>query len=246
MPSDPPYVPYGADFYKEHPKLCAPDDYWGQVKRTVAGQPVSEEQIQLIVDAVVAGLALGEDDVLLDLCCGNGALTTRIVDHCQRAVGVDFSAALIAVAERAFANPRQAYHLGEVLGWVRSQPSPDPQYTVGLCYGSFSYLPRRDAGALLGEVCDRFPHIRRVFIGNLPDRNRAADFFAGRASTPGEADRHDTQIGVWYTPDDFVRMGSAAGWDVEIRRMPDQFYGRAIRFDAVLRRSASVGPGPTV
>ncbi len=236
MSNDPPYVPYGADFYKEHPKLCAADDYWGQVKRTVAGKPVSEQQIQLIVDAVVAGLELTEDDRLLDLCCGNGALTTRIAEQCRGSVGVDFSAALIDVAQRAFAGPTQAYHLGEVLSWVRTQPSPTEDPTVALCYGSFSYLPATDGRALIAEVQERFPRIRRFVIGNLPDRRCSAEFFANRSYTPGLEDRHDSQIGVWYDPAEFVAMGAATGWDVEIRRMPADFYASAIRFDAVLRR----------
>src|SRR5262245_10350175 len=62
--------------FKNHPQTCDPDDYWGQVKRTVGGQPVSQEQIDLIVAAVKRGLQLGPEDTLLDICCGNGALTT--------------------------------------------------------------------------------------------------------------------------------------------------------------------------
>ena len=65
-------------FYKEHPKTCEPDDFWGQVMRTVNGKPVGEEQIQMIIDSVISTLEITESDVLLDLCCGNGALTDRL------------------------------------------------------------------------------------------------------------------------------------------------------------------------
>jgi len=30
--------------YKEYPKTLDPDDVWGQVRRTVNGKPVSEDQ----------------------------------------------------------------------------------------------------------------------------------------------------------------------------------------------------------
>lgn len=70
-------------FYKEHPKTCARDDFWSQVKRTVNGKPVSQDQIEMIVDAVISGLSLGMDDRLLDLCCGNGALTRYFFARCS-------------------------------------------------------------------------------------------------------------------------------------------------------------------
>ncbi len=47
--------------YKEYPKTLPPDDLWGQVRRTVYGKPVSEDQIQMMVDAIVAGLELRPD-----------------------------------------------------------------------------------------------------------------------------------------------------------------------------------------
>lgn len=61
--------------FKEHPKTVAQDDFWAQVKRTVNGQPVSQEQIDMIVARVKSGLILQRGDKLLDLACGNGALS---------------------------------------------------------------------------------------------------------------------------------------------------------------------------
>ena len=42
-------------FYKEHPKICSPDDFRGKFKRTANGTSVSQDQIDMIV-AVVVGL----------------------------------------------------------------------------------------------------------------------------------------------------------------------------------------------
>mgnify|MGYP003351999754 CR=1 FL=1 len=53
--------------YDEHAKSCAPDDFWGQVKRTVGGQPVTPCQIDMIVGSVRKGLTLLPQDTLLDL-----------------------------------------------------------------------------------------------------------------------------------------------------------------------------------
>lgn len=80
----------------------APEDFWVQVKRTVKGQPVSQDQIDMIVSAMTAALDLSPDDILLDLGCGNGALTTYFFHRCRGGLGVDFSEFLISVARRNF------------------------------------------------------------------------------------------------------------------------------------------------
>jgi hypothetical protein len=50
--------------HKEFPKTCAADDFFGQVKRTVHGKPVSDEQIVMIIAGIRAGLKLSPKDAV--------------------------------------------------------------------------------------------------------------------------------------------------------------------------------------
>ena len=68
-------------FHKEYPKTLDPDDLWGQVRRTVNGKPVSDAQIALIVAAIRDGLQFSKEDVVLDLACGNGALSSYFFER---------------------------------------------------------------------------------------------------------------------------------------------------------------------
>ena len=77
--------------YKDYPKTVPEEDFWGQVRRTVNGKPVPEEQIKMIVDAILAGLALRPEDNCLDIACGNGYLSSYLFPHCQSLFGVDAS-----------------------------------------------------------------------------------------------------------------------------------------------------------
>ena len=88
--------------YDEHARTCAPDDFLGQIRRTVQGVPVSDNQIQMICAAMGAGLSLKPDDVLLELACGNGALSTFLFDLCKGYLGIDLSEYLISVAKKNF------------------------------------------------------------------------------------------------------------------------------------------------
>ena len=54
----------GDYIHKEYPKTCRPDDFWGQVKRTVHGKPVSQDQIDMIIYAIRNGLSLSHEDIL--------------------------------------------------------------------------------------------------------------------------------------------------------------------------------------
>lgn len=221
--------------YKEHPKTCEPDDFWGQVKRTVNGKPVSQEQIDMIVCAVVDQLKLKEDDFLLDLCCGNGALTSLLVEHCQGVLGIDFSEYLIEVANKHFAKPTQSYVLSDVVQFCESPISPE-KYTKMLCYGSFSYLENHRAERLLWLLAEKFPNINTAFIGNYPDKAKMLDFFGEREINPGIENEADSPIGIWRTEAEFIELAQRCGWNAEIHKMPRAYYSAHYRYDVVLTR----------
>src|SRR5687768_4849570 len=112
-------------YHKEYPKSVAPDDFWGQVRRTVNGKPVSQEHIDMIVAGIRAGLQLQPKDCLLDLACGNGALSRYFFSECAGFLGVDFSEYLISVAQKNFARPDYEFTVADVAAYTRSEPHPE-------------------------------------------------------------------------------------------------------------------------
>ena len=224
-------------FYKEHPKTCAPDDFWGQVKRTVNGQPVSDGQIRMIVEAVSTGLQIKRDDFLLDLCCGNGALSRYFFDQCSGGLGVDFSEALIDVAKQNFqVLPHHAYVLDDIVAFTQSPTSPE-RFTKILCYGSFAYLEEEAAQALLRNCFNTFTNVQQFYIGNCPDKSQIKDFFRKDDYVPGIEDEPDSAIGIWRTKDEFAAMAKAAGWRAAFTFMPEDFYASKYRYDVILKRA---------
>lgn len=223
-------------FYKDHPKTCEPDDFWGQVKRTVNGKPVSQEQIDMIVDAVFAGLELKRNDTLLDLCCGNGALSALLFRHCMGGLGVDFSEYLISIANQYFAAPPdQTYILRDVVEFCEHPITPG-KFSKMVCYGSFPFIEHARAEVMLRLLNSNFPNLERIFIGNCPDRNLLAGFYVDRPFVPGTENDPDSPIGIWRTQEEFAALASNCGWRATFHKMPARYYAAHYRYDVILSR----------
>jgi len=223
--------------YKEHPKKCRSDDFWSQVKRTVNGQPVSQDQIDMIVEMVVTKLELNLKDNLLDLCCGNGALSTQFLKECNSIFGVDISEHLIKIANMYFAKkPNEIYVLGDVVDFCSNPISPE-SFNKAVCYGSFSYLDFNEAESVLKNLKRNFPNLDLFFIGNYPDKNYLTNFYGETVKIEKDLENNPySSIGIWRTPDEFISLANQCGWKAEVSKMPDNFYASYYRYDAILSR----------
>ena len=225
---------YPKSDYKEYPKTLDPDDVWGQVRRTVFGKPVSDEQIALIVDAIRSGLQLAKPACLLDLACGNGALSKYFFDECASFLGVDYSEYLISVAKRKFESlPDYTFSCSDVASYVQGERHPE-RFTHALCYGSFAFFPAEDAATALRILRQRFTNVQRLYIGNLPDRDLAASFFPSGKDYAADLDQHASQIGIWRSRQQMTELANETGWDIEFRSMPESFFAAHYRYDVVL------------
>lgn len=223
-------------FYKEHPKTCSPDDFWGQVKRSVNGVPVSQDQIDMIIIAVITELELVQDDILLDLCCGNGALSALLYKRCNGGLGVDFSEYLISIANENFAAPpAETYILQDVVEYCERPITPD-RFTKAVCYGSFPFIEHERAESLLCLLNNNFPNLKRVFIGNCPDKNLLMDFYDDRTFEPGIEKEPDSPIGLWRTQEEFILLAQSCGWRASIHKMPSHYYAAHYRYDVILSK----------
>ncbi len=221
--------------FKDHARTVAPDDFWGQVKRTVNGKPVTQDQIDMIVAAMSAALALEAGDALLDLGCGNGALTTYFFRQCSGGLGVDFSDFLIEVANKHFTQrTSERYLCGDAVAFVET--TAETPFTKALSYGTFQYFDHANAPRVLRALHDRFPRLRRMVIGNHPNKARIENFYGAGKVPPGIEDRLDSPIGIWRTPEQLGAIAAAAGWAATPHFMPAAYHASHYRFDLILER----------
>ncbi|MFT6343379.1 MAG: hypothetical protein ACJA0H_000829 [Francisellaceae bacterium] len=223
-------------FYKEYPKTCADDDFWGQVKRTVNGESVSDDQINMIVQASTNSLELNENDTLLDLCCGNGALSDRLFAHCNGGLGVDFSEHLVAIANKYFSKPaNREFVVSDVIKFCQ-QVKQAENFTKAICYGSFSYLEEDKAELLLVQLYKSFSNVKYFYIGNCPDKALSDKFFEQGNDIAYVLNDPSSAIGIWRTKEEFCVLANRTGWKITFRKMPDLYYAAHYRYDVLLSR----------
>ena len=216
----------------EYPKTCAPDDFWSQVRRTVNGRPVSQEQIDMIFTIIRKGLRFERNDALLDLCCGNGALGSAFFEETGEYLVVDMSPYLIEIAKNNFSiPPKYTFECMEVQDYCLKERHP-ARFTKILIYGAFPYFSLTGAHDLLCCLRERFARAKRLFIGTIPDISCADAFFQGR-ERPSLND-NTTAIGRWYARQDFLDVASATGWQAHIVENPDEHFQAHYRFNALL------------
>jgi SAM-dependent methyltransferase len=225
--------------YDAHARSVPADAYWAQVRRTINGEPIGEVQIMLIVDAIMTGLSLTEGDVVLDLACGNGALSSCLFEKCAGLVGIDISPYLIEVAQSVFARlPNYDFSVDDIASYVKEEGDTS-RFTKALFYAGLQYFPREGAITILKSLNERFLKLERVFIGNVPNRREASRFFLDNLPAEEELDDPEARIGVWYFPEEVQALASACGWSASISYMPAEFYASQYRFDVTLERLRS-------
>lgn len=221
--------------FKDYPKTVAPQDFWRQVKRTVHGQPVGDDQIAMIVEAVGRALEFQPQDILLDLACGNGALSHFFFGQCQEFLGVDYSEVLIDIARANFERLGCRFMLDDVAAYVCQEQNPE-RFTKVLCYGSFSFFTEKTARLVLRRLNASFQQVERVFIGNLPDLSRHMDFYTDGHDHGHELKNSESKIGIWRSEEEFRVLAADTGWKAAFFRMAPSFYAAHYRYDVLLTR----------
>lgn len=217
--------------YLERPKNLEPKDYWGQVRRTIRGKAISGEQIDMLRGIVRDTLQFSQNDVLLDLCCGNGALTAPFFNELGEYLGVDVSPVLIQVAQRDFQRTgSHEYILKEVTAFLSEEKSPE-RFTLCSCGGAFQYLSLDSARETLRLLRTRFVNLRKVFLYEIPDASKAKTFFTENPLTLHD---HTSALGRWYQADELLALGVECGWRTQIQYLPELYCQSHYRFNLVL------------
>jgi len=221
--------------YEEYPKTLGEADFWGQVRRTVMGKPVSEDQLLLIDESINNGLQIKNEDHILDLGCGNGALASRLYGFFNSYIGVDPSQYLVDIGNKFFSDRQHAFVCNDAVGFLR-QEAHSYCFNKVLCYGALPYLSTVDVKSVLSLLNSNFPAVELIFLGNIPDREMAVQYYGKERLREADLDSEKTQIGIWYGHEELKQIAKETGWCATVKLMPEDYYQAHYRYNLVLAR----------
>lgn len=137
-------------------------------------QRKDNESLQLTIDNITNHLEVNNNDNVLDVCCGNGMITSSISNKCKSIVGVDLSSELIKKAKNNY--PEITF----VKGGATELSSIYDKYQFDKIYlqFSFQYFDKKGQGEkVIKEMIQVLKPNGLLFIGDIPNHQKIWTYY---------------------------------------------------------------------
>jgi SAM-dependent methyltransferase len=227
-----------ANYYDNRARQGDRRDFLRQVGHTERGRSISDPQFQAMLASLRARLELRSNDVLLDLCCGNGVFTRHLAGAVHHAVGVDFSRELIAIAETHHRPGNLVYHVQDVKDLDGRRLGEGERFSKILMNGALQHFTPIDLKALLETVLAYATRDRIFLFSFVPDFDKREAF--RKSLKPGFKLRlrrllGRDLLGKWWQREEVSELGASLGLNVEFLEVDPALDGSRYRFDIRMR-----------
>ncbi len=206
------------------------DDWWLRRGRYDRGEEANARWFADGEEVAVALERFGPAGDVLELACGTGLWTERLLPHARSLTAIDASPEVIELARARVADARVDYVQADLFAW-------EPQRTYDVCFFSFwlSHVPAEHFAEFWTKVKRALaPEGRVFFVDSL--RSDLASAVDHQLPAPHEqvmlrrlADGREYRIiKSFYEPAALQRKLAELGWDACVERTPEFFlYGYA-------------------
>jgi cyclopropane fatty-acyl-phospholipid synthase-like methyltransferase len=157
-------------FWQQQGKHPQPLDQVGRLGGTFVQQ---DDFLKAYAVYIAELLQLNNEDVLLDVCCGNGLLTRHLAPYCKQVVGVDFSEKHISYARGHFASSNLVFYCGNALELSDMEELSSYTFTKSTLCFSFQYFESIEQGLnVLIQQCKLLPPKATILLTDIPDSDR--------------------------------------------------------------------------
>jgi ubiquinone/menaquinone biosynthesis C-methylase UbiE len=230
--------------YAQKVRTAATGDLLFQVGHTEGGRAISAAQFSAMVGDLRALLELSPQDRLLDLCCGNGAVTAVLAPEVAATVGLDLVEDLVAVARRQDPGGAHVRYLQCDLRRLPALPALDEEpFSRVLLHAALQHFKPADFKPLMREILRRSRPDVVIVFGFVPEAGKQKFLF----NTPRKrlynwylrARRRDV-FGHWWSRAQLTQACAELGLSCSFHPVHDSLRASSHRFNMRIKRD--LGP----
>ncbi len=222
-------------------EVASEDDLFCQVGRTVFKKPIAKEIFNEMMDKIVADLSFSPDDMLVELCCGNGLFTYELKDLVRQIIAVDFSQNIIDAANKYKSAGNITYRVGDVVAFLSDFKTNWPGIvpTKYLMNDALAYFILPDLEKILVNISSLSPDFIFLIRG-VPNDNLKWNYYnteerkALYLANIAKGDLTNDGLGNWWLPEDIQALCGSLNLNCIIRNqeLPISDY----RMDVIISR----------
>ena len=212
-------------------------DFLWQVGKTVDGEEVAQKQVDLIVKTVKDRLDLSQDDLVLDVGCGNGLLTKRVSEFAKEVTGIELTQELYEIA-LDYNNAKNIRYINKSIFDIDTAQYGG-KYTKVYLYEVVQHFSVGETDRLIDILKSLTNEKAIIFLGGILDIEKRWSFF----DTDERRRRYFDSVlsgadplGTWYYKDYFKYLAEKQGLLAECYPQNSELYTRHYRFDCVMRK----------
>lgn len=167
-----------ATAYDKRVMKGAAQDFLRQVGHTEGGAPITDRQLAAMTGDLETLLDLDPSDRLLDLCCGNGAVTVRLAPRVAACTGLDLSGHLIDVARKYNAPVNTTYQQADLKRLAQVPPLEPEPFSKVLMHAALQHFRPADLEPLLRAILARCGPDPVIVFGFVPEHGKQKALFS--------------------------------------------------------------------
>lgn len=220
------------NFWVNHAQDTNSDSLQRQVLRTLNKQPVSDAEFQEILKDIEGKLELNQGDVVLDLCCGNGLITSYLAPKCKSIIGVDY------IQDLTLQIDRDKYtNISIIVEDIRKVQFDHAAFDKIIIYAGLQYLTLKETVCFFESIIKWLKKDGLFLVGDIPNNNCLWEFSNTdeRQAVYFDALKNEAPlIGTWFEPQWLKNLGKYVGFKkIDILAQPTQLPYAHYRFDAL-------------
>lgn len=196
----------------------AESDPQRQVARVKNQRQLGTEDTDMVIRHLTGLLDLQPTDRLLDLCCGNGLLTSQFAQNCEQVVGIDLAPAMIESARTHHSANNIQYFQGNA---TEADSIAEGTFDKILLQFSFQYLSREEGKKTIQGMLRMLKPGGVIVLGDVPDLGKLPVFlpsFPARIKYWIQRWRGTDQMGKFWSEKEMKQI--SAGLQVERLEQP--------------------------